>query len=100
MDKLRSINRPIAVMKAIQAGSRAAKTSSEDTGGLDPIYTYLTAHVTSVVNLWIEAGFVNGAMGTVISICYQTGGLPNLPLAVMVQFDNYTGPTLQDKLFQ
>ena len=49
-----------------------------------------------IANLWVEAGLVNGAMGTVISICYETGGPPNLPLAVMVQFDNYNDHTLRD----
>ena len=97
LDKLHSINRPIAVIKAIHAGNGAAKASSEDAGGLDPIlYLSHTAHVMLIVNLWVEAGLVNEAMGTVISICYQTGRPPNLPLAVMVHFDNYTGPTLQD----
>ena len=47
-------------------------------------------------NLWVEAGLVNGAIGNVVSICYQSGGPPDLPLAVMVKFDNYLGPTFPD----
>ena len=39
---------------------------------------------------------MNGAMGTVESICYQTGGPPSLPTAVMVHFDKYSGPSLQN----
>ena len=35
-------------------------------------------------------------MGTIQAICYCTGGLPDLPLAVMVHFDHYFGPTLHD----
>ena len=35
-------------------------------------------------------------MGTVKAICYQNGGPPSLPLAVMVRFDSYSGPTLSD----
>ena len=31
-----------------------------------------------------------------MSICYQEGGPLALPLAVMVKFDNYTGPVLFD----
>ena len=31
-------------------------------------------------NLWVEMGLVNGAMGTVIGICYHDGeSPPNLP---------------------
>ena len=32
-------------------------------------------------------------MGTVDAICYRTGGPPDVPLALMVKFDNYSGPT-------
>ncbi len=37
-------------------------------------------------------------MGTIEAICYRNGyrngGPPDLPLAVMVKLDHYTGPTL------
>ena len=46
-----------------------------------------------ISNLWLDAGLVSGAMGTVNAICYRTGGPPDLPLAVMVKFDNYSGLT-------
>ena len=35
-------------------------------------------------------------MGTIQAICYLTGGPPDLPIVVMVRFDNYSGPTLHD----
>ena len=41
-------------------------------------------------------GLVNGALGTIVSICYQTGVPPDLPLAMMIKFDNYCGPSLHD----
>ena len=47
-------------------------------------------------NLWVDVGLVNGAMGTVQAICYQTGGPPDLPTAVMIHFDNYSCPTYHD----
>ena len=36
--------------------------------------------------------------GTVVAICYDGADQmpPNLPLAVTVKFDSYTGPTLAD----
>lgn len=36
---------------------------------------------------------MNGAMVTVIDICYHTREPPDLPIAVMVKFDHYSGPT-------
>ena len=56
------------------------------------------ASVMLTANLWVQAGLVNGAMGTVVAICYdQAGGSPlNLPVAVTVRFDSYCGPTLPD----
>ena len=56
----------------------------------------ITARVMLIANLWVEAGLVNGALGTVVSICYESGVPPELPLAVMVKFDNYYAPTLPD----
>ena len=47
-------------------------------------------------NLWVEMGLVNGAMGTVEAICYLRDKPPALPVAVMVWFDHYTGPTVHD----
>ena len=35
-------------------------------------------------------------MGAVQAICYRTGGPPDLPIAVMVHFDGYSGPTFPD----
>lgn len=49
-----------------------------------------------ISNLWIEVGLVNGAMDTIEAICYRTGGPHDLPLAVMVKLDNYSGPTFQN----
>ena len=46
------------------------------------------------INLWVDVGLVSGAIGTVVDICYQSGGPPDLPLAVMVKSDCYPGPTL------
>ena len=95
--QLHAINRPIATIKAVHSGHNASKGTSEDAGGLDPVvYLAYTARIMLIANLWVEVGLVNGALGTVVSICYQDGGPPNLPVAVMVRFDHYIGPTLPD----
>lgn len=66
---------------------------------LDEMPSFISSHrgsSTFTTNLWVEAGLVNGAIGNVVSIYYQSGGPPDLPLAVMVKFDNYLGPTFLD----
>ena len=55
-----------------------------------------SARVMLISNLWVDKGLVNGAMGTIEAICYRSGGPPDLPVAVMVHFDHYIGPTLHD----
>lgn len=44
-------------------------------------------------NLWPEVGLCNGATGKIHDLIYQEQRAPpNLPIAVLVQFDNYSGP--------
>ena len=75
--KLKNNGQPIAIIKAVHTGANSARVM-------------LTA------NVWIEAGRIDGAMGTVQSVCYQHGGPPALPLAVMVEFDAYSGLSLHN----
>ena len=55
------------------------------------------ARVMLSANLWVEVGLVNGTLGTVEAICYEGDQRPSdLPIAVTVKFDSYSGPTLPD----
>ena len=66
-------------------------------GGLQSVlYLAHGACVMLISNLWIDVGLVNGAVGTITTIYYLTGGPPNLPIAITVHFDSYAGPTLSD----
>ena len=90
-----SDSQPIATIKAVHTGANAAKASSDDASGLEAVVCLAkSARVMLTSNPWVEVGLVNGALGTIESICYRNGGPPDLPLAVMVKFDHYTGPTL------
>ena len=95
VSRLRANGHPI---KAVHSGPNAAKASSEDAGGLEPIICLACqARVMLTANLWVDKGLVNGSMGTVVAICYRIGEAPpNLPIAVTVKFDCYRGPTLTD----
>ena len=55
------------------------------------------ARVMLRTNLWTAHGLTNGALGTVVAIVYAHGEHPlhdDLPQAVVVDFDHYTGPSL------
>ncbi|CAB3990332.1 ATP-dependent DNA helicase PIF1-like [Paramuricea clavata] len=46
------------------------------------------------MNLWPSAGLCNGSTGTVIDIIYAPNHTPpSLPIAVIVRFDDYIGPS-------
>ena len=48
-----------------------------------------------ITNLWTKAGLVNGAMGTVQDLLFgEDQGPPFLPIAVLISFENYKGPTI------
>ena len=96
--RLRTSGQPIATIKAVHTGPNAAKASSDDAGGLQPIICLAHgARVMLTANLWVDKGLVNGAMGTVVAICYSSSDAPpHLPVAIMVRFDSYQGPTLPD----
>ena len=67
--------------------------------GLQPvIYLAKQAKVMLTMNLWPSVGLCNGATGIVIDIVYQTGHAPpSLPIAVIVKFDQYRGPSFSDQ---
>ena len=93
--KLRASGQPIAVLSAVHTGPGASKATSDDAGGLEPVICIAHgARVMLSANLWVEVGLVNGALGTVEYEGDQRP--PNLPIAVTVKFDSYSGPTLPD----
>ena len=62
--------------------------------GLEPV-VLLTKddRVMLTMNLWSNVGLCNGATGTVVDIIYQINHQPpTLPIAVIVEFENYRGP--------
>lgn len=51
------------------------------------------------MNLWPSVGLCNRATGTVVDIIYTTLHiLPDLPVAVIVKFDNYIGPSISQEI--
>ena len=93
--KLKELETPIAIVHAKHNNKTAKNLNSQDMSGLEPIIHIATgAHVMLTVNLWTSVGLCNGAKGIIKHIIYQANHKPpDLPIAVIVQFENYRGPS-------
>ena len=98
-DRLKALGRPIARINAIHSSPTAAAAQADDAGGLESVlYLSEGAPVMLTRNLYSEAGLCNGTPGTVVSILYTDDHRPpSLPVAVLVRFPDYVGPTFNDQ---
>ena len=92
--KLTELGAPVAVINGIHSGTNAALAKPDDAGGLYPtVLLSEGAHVMLTANVWQQVGLCNGAAGIVFKFIYPEGqSPPNLPVAVLVDFPQYTGP--------
>lgn len=99
-DQLLKLHKPIAKIEARHSSSIAKALSPEEMRRLVPtLFLAREAYVMLTMNLWSEVGLCNGATGKVIDIVYADNhSPPNLPIAVIVQFDYYTGPSFIETL--
>lgn len=96
IERLSSLNRPVAKIIAVHnGGTEAKKASTEEAKGLErQLLLAKGARVMLTANLWTKGGLVNGSIGTVHDILFKNQGPPSLPVAVFVRFDAYEGPTI------
>lgn len=99
-DQLIKLQEHVANMNANHSSVIAKNMPSDEMSGLEPtIFLAKGAKVVLTMNLWALVGLCNGATGTVIDILYEIHHQPpDLPIAVIVQFDNYNGPSISDTL--
>lgn len=85
---------PIAAIKSRNTPASASKLSSEDFGLENEIFLAQGAKVMLTRNLWPDVALCNGSLGVKQNIVFQRNQFPPaLPIAVIVKFDKYTGPS-------
>ena len=85
---------PIAKIEARNTCKNNSFGADDFCGLTNEVYLARGAKVMLMINLWVEAGLVNGAKGTIVRVVYHDGSQPpDLPIFVLVQFDNYIGPS-------
>ena len=97
-DQLTKLEHPIAHINARHSSAVAKRISSDDMFGLEPVlFLAKGARVMLTMNLWSSVGLCNGATGTVVNIIFNSNHqLPDLPIAVMVEFENYRRPVFDE----
>ena len=99
-EQLIKLMQPVAQITARHSSATAKKVSADEFSGLQLLlFLAKGAKVMLTTNLWPAVGLCNGATGTVIHFIYKNNDQPpDLPIAVIVKFDNYRGPSLSEVL--
>ena len=97
-DQLTKLKEPVACINARHSSAAAKKMPADDMSGLEPmVFLAKGAKVMLTMNLWPGVGLCNGATGTITDIIYQVNHQPpDLPVAVIVQFDDYRGSSINN----
>ena len=92
-EAITKLGNPIARVNAIHSCATAATAKSDEAGGLEPVlFIAKGAKVMLTSNLWQQAGLCNGTTGIIDNILYAQGQQPpNLPIAVLINFPQYSG---------
>ena len=99
-DQLVKLQEPVAKITAKHSSVAAKKINPDDFLGLQPlVFLAKGATIMLTMNLWPAVGLYNSATGTVVDFLYHNNQQPpELPIAVVVKFDIYRGPSISNTL--
>jgi len=88
------LNSPIVRINAVHTGVRARKADSDVAKDLEPFLLLSRgSRVMFRTNLWTEASLINSSVSIIQKIIFKENQSPpshSLPIAVMMEFDNYS----------
>ena len=98
--QLAELHQPIARIDARHSSDLAKKASPDQMSGVEPsLFLSKGAKIMLTMNLWTDVGLCNGATGTVVDfICANNQQPPDLPVSIIVKFDDYSGPSINDSM--
>lgn len=94
------LKQPIAEIFAKHSSVEGNNISTQEMLGLQPrLFVAKCARVMLLMNLWSTVGVCNSWTGSVVDIIYEPSTQPpSLPVAVIVKFDSFSGPSLADSM--